>query len=250
MKIILAILAVLLVLPVHAQLAAPYNIQDTRTPEAKHGEFILALATVSQSDSVTLQIPTLDVGYGILNSLSIRAKTHYNLYFKGAQDAKGGGDNMVIGLKWRFLGDPKAGVSFALAPTYSFPGAMTSQDPSTALAPHDTIAQVPLVLTMRGTEGSVLFQIGIEKHTENPGYQNRILAGAFAYLISPQFEMMFEYFGRNREDNGDRESIISLGGRYEFSPQIGLVVSVGQNTAIFTGQEQKYFSYTGCRWKF
>lgn len=215
----------------------PMMSDGTGTPG--NGNWEINIAYKGDFHSKTTEFPTLDINYGWSENIQLKAESSYVSLSEEDNHNRGIG-NAKIGLKWRFYDNSSDALSISTYPQYSF--APNKNNASRGLADKDTTFFLPLELTQEFDKISVSIEIGCLMVERDDDYlKSGVVLG---YRPFSGMEFLVEIY-RSALNNGDDETVnLNTGMTYAFSPNIGLLLSIGreiirddepQSTAFFTG---------------
>lgn len=203
----------------------PMLTDDARVADYKEWELNTSINT-SYTDHLELSTPHIDLNYGILPNLQLKAEAPFVLTFDRENSAVPSIGEIIVGVKYRFLDEEKYFISAATFPQYS-------------INEHRGLF-IPVFLEK--TIGQFLFGTGI-------GYffgeqrQNRLDLGAIiGFKPTEDFDLMLEYMiNQNFYTDPGTKGYLNIGFRQSISKHFSIMGSFGTQVVTPSGGQREYF---------
>jgi hypothetical protein len=245
-QLIFAVTATAL-LPGNVQAGPPLLTDDPDTPGPNHWEINIAMTSEYEDQIWELGTPLLDMNYGVGDHIQLKAQIPYEVYVPKDVGARGGLDNGLLGVKWRFL-DQTNGSPFEIStyPQYEFvypPSSVVrvgADDGNNLLLPIEIEHKFDK-LTVYAEGGYIINS----KRTPEALYG---IAGE--YEINEKFSLMGEVYGGvglNFMENG---LTFNLGFRRALTEHVALIGSAGRAINGPSASAPTFMSYLGIQLTF
>jgi len=225
--------------------APPMVTDDTDTPGANNWEINLGMHSESGGGEHRIEIPTIDVNYGIGDKLQITYEVPY-AFVKVNDDATGGSTTAngfgesIFGAKYRFYDNKDTGLSFAIYPQLEFrtPGS------SKRVAENATGFILPLMITKEFEH----FAIGANLGAEFSGGDQRLFASFGAgRRLTDHTALLAEIAGTDLNDPDEKRVLLNVGFRHKLSETQSFSGSIGHD--VFAGGGQARQTYVSLTWQ-
>jgi hypothetical protein len=237
----LQILALLFPTLAFAQGGPPMVTDDPGTPGDKHWEINLAGLLASTPNQAVLQAPYLDLNYGWGEHTQLKVETGWvNLHDSGADSRRGAG-TVLVGVKYRFVDEEKDGVSVSTYPQIQFRHFFSSHDPEIAPPGNQYILPIELSKTLGTWE--INPEVGYLYGTT---VSSELFYGVvFAYEDAKPWEPLFEIHVNSRFDGSGNTTLVNLGLRYAFNPNLNLLLAAGHTVTHPNDESLEFDGYLG-----
>ena len=232
--------------PVEMTVSAPPMVtDDTDTPGANNWEINLGIHSESGGGEHRIEIPTIDVNYGMGDKLQLTYEVPYtfvkvnDVTTGGSTTANGFGES-IFGAKYRFYDNKDTGLSFAIDPQLEFrtPGA------SKRVAENATGFILPLLMTREFEH----FAIGANLGAEFSGGDQRIFASFGAgRRLTDHTAVLAEIAGTDLNDPDQKRVLLNVGFRHKISETQSFSGSIGHD--VFAGGGQARQTYVTLTWQ-
>lgn len=208
----------------------PMMTDGTGTPGNGNWELNIAYKGEYQSLSSRYEAPSMDLNYGLGNTIQLKAEASY---VKLTSDD--GIGNAKVGVKWRFYEEET--LSFSMYPQYTFTPIKKNLD--SGIADIKEAFYFPIQMNKQFGSIAVTVDVGYLAVTHNKNYLNSgFLVG---YLFMDKMELLAEVY-RSVQTDGNDESITLNGGfTYALKPSISALFSVGKEVATASNQKPVLF---------
>jgi hypothetical protein len=219
----------------------PMRLDDSDTPGPNNWETNVALNTQRGGGERRTELPSLDINYGIGDTLQVNFTVPY--VFARQQEGESGalrpvnengfGDSQ-LGLKYRFYDDKESGLSFAIAPTLQFetPGANRS------VSEGRTIVVLPVIMTREFSTASITANAGVEASSQ----ERRYFAGfGVGTRLSTHLALLAEIVGTDLNAAEEKRALFNVGLRWKVSDSQSLAAAFGRD--VYAGGDQHRQTY-------
>jgi hypothetical protein len=214
---------------------------DPGTPGDQHWEINLAGLSTSSPGQVILLLPYFDINYGLGERTQLKVETGWVTVNQSSSTSKSGADTLLVGVKYRFLDQEKAGIAVSTYPQFQFHHFFSSNDPE---------------LTEPGNQYILPFEFSKTWGTweMNPefGYlygtvvSSEVFYGVvFAYENLKPWEPLAEVHVNTNLDGTGSVTLLNLGFRYTFNPKMNLLAAAGHTVTSTNGAATQLDTYLG-----
>ena len=223
----------------------PMVTDDTDTPGDGTWEINLGLHTESGGGERRIEIPTIDVNYGVGDAVQLKYEVPYTFLRTtdpatgDSQSANGFGESL-FGVKYRFYDNKDAGLSFAIYPQVEFrtPGG------NRFIAPSGTGFVLPIIMTKEYEH----FAIGANLGAEFTGGSNNVFASfGGGWRLSDRTAMFTELAGDNLNSADEKRIALNIGLRHKISDKNSISGSIGRD--VYAGGDQSDQTYFTLVWQ-
>jgi hypothetical protein len=223
----------------------PLETDDPDTPGPRRWEINLSSPFAIRDDARLFQ-PLLDINYGVGERVQLKLKPRMVVLDEPGRGAEAGAGNIQVGMKWRFLDQARAGISWSVYPQADF-------NP-----PGDSVNRG---LISEGNQFFLPFQVqrtfGQTKVYAEAGYNWReqqtdewALGLAVEHSLSQRFRLAGELRNVAGDTFGDYEFFFNAGFKWSFHKHATLLASVGRTIHETRGDGLAVFSYLGLQFTF
>lgn len=224
-----------------AQGGPPLITDDPGTPGDGNWEINLATIGIFTTGQRLIQIPYIDVNYGLGDRIQLKLETGWSFLLRQSDGMHSGAGPEVAGVKWRFVDQKDAGISFSTYPQYEFRSFFTLKDPILNI-PGSTFL-LPLEASKEMGAWAINPEIGYKLSTRSLNQWIFGIVGSFQ--PEKDFELLAELHASTTFDGNGTASLFNIGTRYPFSRHVVLLFSTGRTLTSFQGSPYQVFGYLG-----
>jgi hypothetical protein len=221
----LAIYAIRLFLFVAAEVwgqgGPPLLTDDPGTPGPGRWEVNVAFLLDRSSERHEIAAPLVDANYGWGERVQLKLEIPWVFADDDAEGRVSGLGNPLLGVKWRFLDEDKAGVGVSTYPQLGFNLVTSSVDEG--LAPRETSFLLP-VSAVKTVAGVALNVEAGRLFRKSGGFW---LGGIAIGREFGKIEALAEIFGTSGPQAADRRVVLNVGGRFRLGRRVALLLSAG-----------------------
>lgn len=217
----------LLMFPVQAiaQGGPPMVTDDPGTPGDKHWEINIVGLLAKSSNQNILQFPYFDINYGLGDRVQLKVETGWVTTFVNAPATQSGEGTVLVGVKYRFLDEDKAGVAVSMYPQIGNPSIL------------------PFEFSKSFGNWEVNPEVGYFYGTV---ISSGILYGTVvAFEKAKPWEPLGEIHVNTRLDGSGSTTLLNLGLRYTFNPSMNLLLALGQTLTHTADTTNELDAYVG-----
>ena len=225
-----------------ADAGPPYITNDPGTPGNANWEINLAAMTTVSGGVTSLQLPQIDLNYGLGDRIQLTYEIPYVLESANGAPGASGWSNAFPGIKWRFLDQGEGGWQMSIFPqleTAAPAGAVgrgIAEEAPRLLAPVEVAKSVgPLDLD---------FEAGYYFPVHDHGLEERILGFVAGHKFTPRLELDAELYNDHAMGGLPNYTTLDVGGRYRLGRGFILLFMAGRSIANSSG-EVDFMSYLG-----
>jgi hypothetical protein len=224
-----------------AQGGPPLLTDDPDTPGPGYWEINIAAETESGGDERRVQLPILDVNYGVGTRIQLKAEMPWLMVRDGHADAQHAAGNPIAGVKWRFIGAEYRRLAWSTYPQVEFHTAPAAIDDRPGDA--TPILHLPTEVTVGiATWLEINAEIG---RSFISGGADRWFGGFSTEIEAPDG---FEIVGELHEDKarGAPSSLIAtVGVRPAITARMRLLTSIGRTLHSGRSVPPRFRVYAG-----
>ena len=206
-----------------AQGGPPMITDDPGTPGDRKWEINLAIALEHRSDETSLDLPAIDLNYGVGKNIQLTLQTAPVLLKRDDQGPIGGLGGTEAAVKWRFLDEEKNGVDTSMFPRIIFN--IQSSSARRGLADDGTRFQIPFQIAKtfgRFHADAEFGPVGI-----TVGRSEWLYGIVGGYEVAKPTMLMAELHGTSRMNFSRDDLTINFGLRHEITKTRILIISLG-----------------------
>jgi hypothetical protein len=210
----------LFAISLHAQGGPPLLTDDPGTPGNGNWEINLAVTDDSFHGQHTLEVPVVDINYGVGDRLQLKYEVPWLLQTGNGPTSTEAGDS-IMGVKWRFFDQAKRGVDVSTYPQLSFnsPGPHRISDREV-----DFLLPLEIVRTQGKTQFNWEIGYNIRQHA-----MDEMLAGfALGYQLSKTTQALAEVHAISPRDFSASEFLFQLGLRRDLNSRYTILFAIGR----------------------
>jgi len=222
----------------HAQGGPPLVTDDPGTPGSGNWEVNVAMTLDRTSLASAWGTPLVDANYGWGERVQLKLEMPWVIVSDDV-GTRGGIGNPLLGVKWRFLDEDRAGIAVSTYPQFGFDLVPSSAD--RGLVDKETRLLLPIsaAKSVAGVEVNVEAGRNLEGEGEGAWIWGVALGRAFA-----SFEVLAEMFGNYGDEPESRQVVVNLGGRAALAATSTLLFSGGWSVSDGAGPRH-VFLYLG-----
>jgi hypothetical protein len=209
----------------HAQGGPPMITDDPGTPGNGHFENNLAVTFEHRPNEWLLELPAIDLNYGLGDHIQLTFQTSYVLLKRRGHGAVGGLGSAEAAMKWRFLDEETSGFAMSTFPRVIFHVLQSSV--RRGLAEDGTRVQIPVQLARKLGPIDLDFEIGpLVSTVGRSEWMYGIVGGMDATKTTA---LMVELQGTSRSNFTRDVLTANVGLRQKLSETCILITSVGHD---------------------
>jgi hypothetical protein len=220
----------------------PMQSDDTETPGPNNWEINLVMHADLAGGERRIEMPTLDVNYGLGDTLQFKYEVPY-VFARQPQpnasgattlaDARGIGDS-IFGVKYRFYDDKDAGLSLAIYPQVEFktPGAGSS------VSEGPTSLILPVIVTREFEHASITANAGLET---SAGEHHYFASFGVGTRLTDHVALLAEIVGTNLNAADEKHVLLNFGVRRKISDTQSISAALGRD--VYAGGDQREHTY-------
>ena len=196
---------------------------DPGTPGNGKWEINLAIAFEHRSNETSLDLPAIDLNYGLGEHIQLTLQTAPVLLQRDDHGPIGGLGGTEAALKWRFLDEDTSGFALSMFPRVIFNVSQASV--RRGLAEDGTRFQIPFQASK--TLGSWHFDGEFGPLASSVGRSEFLYGAVVGYDLAKPTTLMAELHGTSRMNFARNELTLNFGLRHGFSETRILIISLG-----------------------
>lgn len=221
LTVLTAVFSLAAAAPVRAQGGPPLLTDDPGTPGAGRWEVNIAFTLDRTSASREIGAPLVDANYGWGERLQLKLEIPWIVEDEDVEGRRSGLGNPLLGVKWRFLDEDKAGVAVSTYPQLGFNLVSSSADKE--LVERGTSFLLPVSAVKRVGPVSLDVEAG---HLFRKGGGFWVWGVAVGRALG-KTEVLAELFGASGREAANRQMVVNLGGRFRLGEHATLLLSAG-----------------------
>jgi hypothetical protein len=224
-----------------AQAGPPYISNDPGVPGSRNWEINLALAPTLSRNSSLVQVPQIDLNYGVGDDIQLTAEIPYVIgNTVGATQASGWG-NAFPGIKWRFLNQGEEGWQASVFPQVETDGSRLAQQ--RGIAGPGPRYLLPVEVEKRLGPLDVDLEVG--EYLPVHGAHERIVGLVAGRPVTERLEFDVEIYDDRADGAAPRQTSLDAGGRYTLHPGVIALFMAGHTLGISQSGPASFFGYFG-----
>lgn len=194
---------------------------DPGTPGPGRWEVNVAFTLDRRSASRDIGAPLVDANYGWGDRIQLKLEIPWLVADDDVEGRRSGLGNPLLGVKWRFLDEDKAGVAVSAYPQLGFNLLSSSADRE--LVERETSFLLPV---------SAVKRLGPVSLDVEAGRLFRSAGGSWVWGVAlgrdfGKVEALAEVFGTSGPLAADRQVVANLGGRFKMGEHVTVLLSAG-----------------------
>jgi hypothetical protein len=229
-----------------AQGGPPLITDDTGTPGNNNWEInVAATSELRHPASRQFETPLLDINYGIGKNIELNYQLPMLLSANRDETNEVGLGDFLVGVKWRFLDEEKAGLSASFFPQFTFNNPTSSVRRELVANDQDFLLPLELQKTVGPIE--INFEAGPDFHFNTPNEWDYGLAIGHSFGA---LELLGEIHGTALDHFQEDDLVLNVGARYQIAEHYALLLSVGRSIHDDNTARATFLSYTGIQFTF
>jgi hypothetical protein len=229
-------------LAVRGDAGPPYLTNDPGTPANANWEINLAAMQTSTRELNTLQLPQIDMNFGVGERLQLSFEIPYVFQSAPGQAQQSGWSNANAGVKWRFLDQGGAGWQMSVFPQVEMAGSSGAQRRGIAADG----PRLLLPLEVAKTIGSVNWNFELGYYLPNQhGPEERILGLVAGRAVSASLELDAELYSDHGMGAPPDNTTLDIGGRYRLQRGFILLFMAGRSIGGGASNPINFMGYLG-----
>jgi len=225
----------------HAQGGPPMVTDDPGTVADGHWEINIATLWASDATQAFIQFPYFDVNYGVGDRLQLKVETGWVTLSRGSEPARDGAGTLLVGAKYRFLDEDRAGIAVSMYPAVQFHPVFSSKDPDLNAAGNQYILPLEFLKAFGNWEVNPEIGYIYETAASDEFFYGFVLA----YEKLKPWEPLFEVRTNTHLDGSGSQSLLNFGFRYTFNARVNLIGAAGHTVSHFDGVDTEFDGYLG-----
>jgi len=224
-----------------AQGGPPMITDDPGTPGPGRFEDNLAIAFEHRPNESSIELPSIDLNYGLGEHLQLTLQTSYVVLKRRGQGPVGGLGSTEAALKWRFLDQETSGISMSTFPRIIFNVLETSV--RRGFSEPGTRAQLPVQMARKFGPLDLDFEFGPLVGTV--GRSEWLYGIVGGTDLTRTTTIMAELHGTSRTNFTQDVLIVNLGLRQKLTDSCILIASLGHEVRAPASQSLALIGYCG-----
>ena len=209
---------------VGAQGGPPLLTDDPDTPGNRHWEINTAYTVERVRDEESKNLPRIDINYGLGEHIQLKYEVAWMSLDQGdASGSRSGLSNSLMGVKWRFLDEEKAGFNMSVYPQVEFNNPTGSDD--RGLADRGPNRLLPIEASKSFGAWRLVGEVGYWFMHDQP--DQWIYGVAVGYPYSETLELLGELHTTTDRSFQHDDTVLNLGFRRHLSERFTLIASAG-----------------------
>jgi hypothetical protein len=227
-----------------AQGGPPMLTDDPGTPGSGNWEINSALLEDRTDDARYRSVPHIDLNYGLGEHIQLKYETGFLIAdFASVPGSRTGLDDSLLGVKWRFLDQDRAGSDVSIYPQLEIENSHGAVNRGVAV--RGTNLFLPAEISHSFGAVSVDGEIGYQYLSTQPNQWVVGLLGAFQ--VSKSLELLTEIRSSSETFLSRGDLVLNLGLRQQLAPRLQLLISAG--TGLRDGPDTtRFVGYLGFQW--
>lgn len=225
----------------------PLLTDDPGTPGNRNWEINVSSTQFWTASERELQVPLLDINYGLGDRIQLKYEGAYLFGSEGGQPFRGKLDSSLLGVKWRFYQQSSEnGWHISTYPQLELNN--PSDSGAGATVDRGPRFKLPIEVTKVFGPMEINFEGGYWFARRTPGAQTRrerILGLALGHQFNRRLEALCEFYDDVLLGGGDRTDTFNVGARYQLGRGLLLLFMAGHNLGRLAGQAPSYVGYLG-----
>jgi len=207
-----------------AQGGPPLATDDPGTVEAGHWEVNVAWTREHRSGATAEELPLLDINYGWSERVQFKLEGSWLRLSGDGQASRAGVSDALVGVKWRFADEEKAGVAASTYPQVGFPLGSSSSHRGVTSGGTGLILPVELQKNFGPLAANVDFGYAANNQEDDQWFAGLALGHEF----STHWELLAELHGETAVGVRGASLLCNLGTRIPLAQHVTLLFSLGR----------------------
>jgi len=223
-----------------ANAGPPFLTGDPDPVERGHWEISVGVADERRPGENLYSLPTAEANYGIAEGFELSLEGAWLRRRADGEPTRSGGDNPIVGLKWRILEEERHGVTLAIKPEWELRNSSSARK---GLAADEST--FVLDLRVQKTLGPV--QLGVAMARVAPRESQKGWEyGAFAKVETAQGHTFgIELHGEGNDDQFSRALLVNVGAQIKMMEGGKLLVGLGREIRNRDDEKLSLRAYLG-----
>jgi hypothetical protein len=236
------LLCVLLCTPAvaRAQAGPPFQTNDPGTPGNGNWEINIASAQTFGHGSAAIQVPQIDLNYGLGDRVQLTYEVPYVVQRGDGQPRQTGWSNAFPGIKWRFLDQGEGGWQASVFPQFETRGSSSSQ--RNGIAGDGSRFLLPVQITK--SLGPIDVDVEAGYYLPRHGISEHIFGLVAGRSVTPRLDLGLELYNDHSSVSPD-ETTLGLGGRFKLSPSFIALFMAGRSVNGTAYGQPEFIGYFG-----
>jgi hypothetical protein len=224
-----------------AQGGPPMITDDPGTPGDGQWEINTAILEDRTSTERARSFPHVDINYGLGERIQLKFETGYLFSDGPASDgSKHDWDDSLLGVKWRFADQDRAGVDISTYPQLELQN--SSRAVRRSIAQPGPNLFLPIEVAHSFGSLAMVGEVGYQYSTDSP---NQWIAGILgAYEVTKKLELLAEVHSASQAILSGGDLVLNLGLRFEVTSKIKILAAAG--TGLHDGPDTtRFVGYLG-----
>jgi hypothetical protein len=218
-----------------AQGGPPLVTDDPGTPGNRNWEINLAFTFESQSSERVFEAPLIDANYGLGERTQLKVEIPWLVQDVSGEPGVNGAGNTLLGVKYRFVDEDRAGVALAVYPQVELRTSASSV--RSGLVEEGTGAILPLIAQKRIGPVSADVEIGpVVRSGQKPRWFGGLAVGGD---VTEGLDLAAEVFVDTSSQFSDSNASVNAGGRWKLGRHFVSLFSAG--TGIHGSEDRPRF---------
>jgi hypothetical protein len=206
-----------------AQGGPPLVTDDPGTPGNRNWEVNVAFTYQSQEGERVFEAPLIDANYGLGERIQLKVEIPWLVQDVSGESGVNGPGNALVGIKYRFLDEDRAGVALAVYPQLEVRTSASSV--RSGLVEEGTGAILPLIAQKRLGPMSADVEIGpVVRSGQKPRWFGGLAVGGD---VSEDLDLAAEVFVDTSAQFSDSNASFNAGGRWKLGTHFVTLFSAG-----------------------
>jgi hypothetical protein len=224
-----------------AQAGPPYLSNDPGVPGARNWEINLALAPTLTRGGSQLQIPQIDLNYGVGDDIQLTAEIPYVIESGSGVPQASGWGNALPGIKWRFLNQGEEGWQASVFPQVETGASVLAQQ--RGIAGPGPRYLLPVEVEKRLGPLDVDLEVG--EYLPVQGAHERIVGLVVGRSVTERLEIDTEIYDDRADGALPHQTTFDVGGRYTLHPGVIALFMAGHTLGIDERGPPAFYGYFG-----
>ena len=224
-----------------AQAGPPFLTNDPGTPGQANWEINLASMQTTEHGVRSLQMPQIDLNYGVGERVQLTFEIPYVIETAGHEPQQSGWSNAFPGLKWRFLDQGEDGWQASAFPQVQTGSSIWAQQRGIA-GPGPRLL---LPLEASRAIGPIHVDVEAGYYLPKNGARERILGLVLGHSLTDRLELDAELYDDRASGAQPRFTALDFGGRYRLSRSFFALFMAGRSVSGTAAGQPEFLGYAG-----
>jgi hypothetical protein len=225
---------------VFAQAGPPLVTDDPGTPGDGHWEINLGNIATQTAQNWSINVLDADINYGWGDRIQLKIDAPWTYARESGGDWQSGLGSVIVGVKWRFLGEADQGFSLSTYPQYT--SAWSAYSKHHGVADIDSQFYLPVEWATKVGEWEFAGEFGrnFVQHSSSQWEAGIVAAHG---CVTERLECLLEV--HETAAPHDAQTLLNVGMRWKFTDSLFLLAAVGREAGPPTDDRQQFLSYIG-----